>query len=61
MMTDNFENTLDDIRIKLNEQAKGMSNKAAADAVNANAKKIAEKYGMKIAKAVSIRPPKAQR
>lgn len=57
-MTNEFENQLDRIRVDLYEQTKNMTNSEVVRVTNENAKKIAEQYGIKIAKE-KFTPPKA--
>jgi len=47
-MTDDFEAQLDQIRVELYEQTKAMSNKDTAHITNENARRIAERYGIRI-------------
>lgn len=56
MMTNDFENRLDAIRIELNEKTKSMSKQEIVDSVNANGRRIAEKYGITVVKSVSSGP-----
>ena len=51
MMISNFEKQLDDIRIALYEETKGMTSAERVRAINENGKRIAEKYGITITKA----------
>ena len=46
----NFENQLDDIRIKLYEETKDMAKEEIIENVNAHAKKIAKEFGIIIEK-----------
>jgi len=54
-----FENQLDDIRIKLYEETKEMSKEEIIRNVNANAQKIAREFGIKFEKRVQITPVSA--
>jgi hypothetical protein len=56
MMTNDFENQLDAIRIELYEQTKDMSSAEAVKAINENGKKIAAKYGIAVVKSNGHRP-----
>ena len=44
----NFENELDDIRIKLYEETKGLDTEDIIKNVNSHAKNIAKEYGIQI-------------
>jgi hypothetical protein len=44
----NFEDELDDIRIMLFEETKGLDIEDIINSVNSNAKKIAREFGIKI-------------
>jgi len=50
---DNFENQLDEIRIKLYEETKEMDTEDIIRNVNARAQKIAYEFGIKIEKRVN--------
>jgi hypothetical protein len=54
MMTNDFENRLDKIRVELYEKTKTLRNKDAVAAINDSGRKIAEKYGIAVAKATSV-------
>ena len=56
MMTNDFEKELDEIRISLYEERKGMTSAERVKATNENARRIAAKYGITITKAPE-RPP----
>jgi hypothetical protein len=47
-MVNNFENELDEIRIKLFEETNGMGKNEIIGLVNSRAKKIAQEYGINI-------------
>jgi hypothetical protein len=49
----NFEDQLDEIRIKLYEETKGMSRDEIIDSINLSAQTIADKYGIHIIKSMS--------
>jgi len=51
-MTDDFEAQLDKIRVALYEETKAMPNKDAAHITNENARRIAERYGIRIVKGI---------
>ena len=51
MMTNNFEKQLDEIRIALYEETKGMTPAERVKKINENGKRIADKYGITITKA----------
>jgi hypothetical protein len=53
-MKNDFENQLDKIRVELYERTKTMTNSETVCATNENARKIAESYGIKITKGVSV-------
>ncbi|GBR75127.1 hypothetical protein NO1_2177 [Candidatus Termititenax aidoneus] len=46
----NFENWLDEVRIELYEQTKNLRKEEIIEVVNANAEKIADRYGFNIVK-----------
>jgi hypothetical protein len=48
-----FENWLDEIRVKLYEQTKNLREEDVIKAVNADAERIAAQYGFSIVKAAS--------
>ena len=48
MMTNEFENWLDEIRIELYEKTKMLKKEEAVAAINNSGRKIAEKYGITI-------------
>jgi len=48
-----FEHQLDEIRVKLFNQTKGMKKEEIINNVNSNAKKIAHEFGIKIENSVS--------
>ena len=50
MMTNDFENQLDRIRVDLHEQTKDMTNSKAVRVTNENARKIAGQFGITIVK-----------
>ena len=58
MMKNDFEDQLDQIRIEIYENMKGKSTKEIVEETNANARKIAEKYGITIVKKDPVRPKK---
>jgi pyruvate formate-lyase activating enzyme-like uncharacterized protein len=49
----NFEDQLDEIRIKLYEETKGMSRDEIIKSINSSAQTIADKYGIPIIKSMS--------
>lgn len=51
MMTNDFENELDKIRIELYEKTKMLRNKDAVATINDSGRIIAENYGIVVAKA----------
>ncbi|MDR1588763.1 MAG: hypothetical protein LBS51_01055 [Oscillospiraceae bacterium] len=51
MMTNDFENRLDEIRVELYEKTKTLRNKDAVAVINDSGREIAEKYGIAVAKA----------
>lgn len=56
MMTSDFENQLNAIRIELYEQIKDMSSVEAVNAINESGERIAEKYGIVVEKSIGYKP-----
>lgn len=56
MMTTDFEDQLDQIRAELYQKTKDMSTKDAVAAINADGKRVAEKYGIPVKKGTPARP-----
>jgi hypothetical protein len=51
----NYEDEFDEIRIQLYEETKNLDKASLVEMVNSNAKKIADKFGIKIVKNSNIR------
>ncbi|MDR0838151.1 MAG: hypothetical protein LBN99_00750 [Oscillospiraceae bacterium] len=60
-MNNDFENQLDEIRVKLNERTRDMKNADAAKAANVNAAEIARKYGITIVRGEPFVRPAARK
>lgn len=58
MMTNDFENRLDETRIELYEKTKMLRKEEAVTAINDSGRKTAEKYGIAVVKAAPHCPPK---